>query len=69
MGATRGQAAAGVAPALLPRDRRQISHAPCGPVLRLDFAPDISQSRALWFVAVFLLVYGLMRVFRRKLRT
>jgi hypothetical protein len=37
------------------------------------FAPGLSprtfsRSRALWFVGVFLVVYGLMRVFRRKRR-
>ena len=30
--------------------------------------PDLALA-ALWFVAVFLVVYGLMRVFRRKRRT
>ncbi len=30
--------------------------------------PDLALA-ALWFVAVFLVVYGLMRIFRRKRRT
>jgi len=41
----------------------------------LLFRPSITSElldlalAALWFVAVFLVVYGLMRVFRRKRRT